>query len=90
MDDKYVVEKNIPLNIAVYQQYPFGKMEIGDSFKIDSSSSVQGVRTAIAKYKKRHPAFNFRTKKIKQDEFRCWRIPCTKPLGENNEDSAKR
>ena len=75
MNDKYVIEKNIPLDIAVYAKYPFGKMEIWDSFRIDSSSPIQAVREAMAAYKRRNIDFNFKTKKIKDDEYRCWRIP---------------
>ena len=69
------IEKNIPLPIFKGDgKYPLGKMEVGDSFKVESSK-VNSVRTAAnyTKYDEETKNWKFTVRK-EEDHYRCWRI----------------
>jgi hypothetical protein len=65
----FIIEKNVPIPC----QYPFEKMEIGDSFLV-SPELADNVRRSATQRKKFHKDFNYTTKK-EGDKIRVWRIP---------------
>jgi hypothetical protein len=70
------VDKNVPLpRRAIFDAYPFGSMEIGDSFVV-SEDEIKRVRNAAHWYGKFNEPAKFKTRRIKPDEpiFRCWRV----------------
>lgn len=69
---KYKIEKNIETPASVGNKYPFGEMEVGDSFKFPKSE-IYKIRTAASFYGKRKNK-KFTVRKINNEEFRVWRI----------------
>lgn len=79
---KYKIEKNIDINDypprgGSVSQYPFQKMEVGDSFICGEYSKKYMSR--ISNYVKRNPRlkklgykFSFRT--LSDGNIRCWRV----------------
>lgn len=65
----YEIEKNIPL-IGI-EDYPFSKMEVGDSFAAPKKESVK-LRTRL-NYNKSKLNMEFKTRII-GSVIRCWRI----------------
>jgi hypothetical protein len=53
-------------------KYPFNKMEVGDSFEVDSKAEHQKVRVAALSYARKHN--NKFTVRKWNDKWRCWRI----------------
>uniref|UniRef100_A0A6M3LZ78 Uncharacterized protein n=1 Tax=viral metagenome TaxID=1070528 RepID=A0A6M3LZ78_9ZZZZ len=73
----YKIDKNIPIPSKL--KYPFGEMEIGDSFEIDvgedSTEHVSATtREAIWRFRKNHPLLKFSLRTIDEKHIRCWRI----------------
>lgn len=52
-------------------KYPFGKMDVGDSFVVMKGDETK-IRNASQQYGKRY-SMKFSVRKHKQD-YRCWRI----------------
>lgn len=69
------VEKNVPFPTKAVRsfKYPFGHMEVGDSFAVPGSSYSR-IYSAASHYGKRSKT-KFIVRKIPgTDEIRCWRI----------------
>jgi len=69
---KYKIEKGIPLQ-REHTLYPFGEMEIGDSFAVaaDVTERRRVVSSAHSYGKKNGKKFS--TRKT-EDGYRCWRV----------------
>jgi hypothetical protein len=68
------IDKNIPIPKSKREgdtQYPWGIMEVGDSFFIKTDSKRPPVSTNAAA--KRHPGKKF-SQRIVEGGFRYWRI----------------
>jgi hypothetical protein len=63
------IDKNIP----VPQKFPFGQMEVNDSFEIPKEVNRQTVSTAAARYS-RKTGKKFITRVMPDKTFRCWRV----------------
>ena len=74
----FEIEKNIPIPISVYNKYPFGEMEVGDSFFVSVKNEdrhVIGNNIRSAARSGRWGDGKFTTKWIKAETgYRCWRI----------------
>lgn len=70
-----IIEKNVPLSDTLNKgrkaTYPFGKMEVGDSFRVPEEKSVT-VRNSSFVYGSRNGK-KFTVRKH-EDAYRCWRI----------------
>lgn len=55
-----------------FDKYPFGKMEVGDSFALPSKESNR-VSMSATQYFKRHGA-RFTVRKVDSETHRCWRV----------------
>jgi len=60
----------------LYVSYPFTDMKIGDSIFI-GFGDIQGLRCAATVHKRRHPEFNYMTRKTEKG-YRLWRVPVAK------------
>ena len=69
----FKIEKNVPLpeDRPAATKYPFGQMEVGDSFAVDPSQATR-VRNAACYHARNHGA-KFSILK-NGEKFRCWRI----------------
>jgi len=67
----YVIEKDIPLP-EFDSKYPFGKMEVGDSFAL-SLGDRSRVTSVATRYSKTEDV-KFTIRKVSDTEARCWRI----------------
>ena len=71
----YKIEKNISIIVnanARRRKYPFDKMEVGDSFKLNRSNKI---RCACAAYQYgRRKDKKFTVRNIDDEHCRCWRI----------------
>lgn len=68
------IERGVPFP-TTYNRYPFGKMEIGDSFFVELEP--KRVSAAAATYRRMHPGFRFCTRKVREGGkcgTRVWRI----------------
>ena len=63
------VEKNVPIP----NRYPFGEMEVGDSFAVPPSTSRNNVAASASRYGDKHK-MKFTVRKYKDGAYRCWRI----------------
>jgi hypothetical protein len=75
MMSKYVIEKNVePPKRGVY---PFGIMQIGDSFAFPASERVR-VSAAASVYAKKSTQkgkeLRFTVRKVDADTYRIWRV----------------
>ena len=71
METEYVIERNVPVK-RVYRSrknYPFSKMEVGDSFVTKNKS----VRTSAYYFGKKYGS-KFKVGVLEDSEFRVWRI----------------
>jgi len=69
----FEIEKGIPVPATLPRsKYPFGQMEVGDSFACSASQNAR-VRVAAHKYGKDH-GLVFTARKIGDDSYRVWRI----------------
>jgi hypothetical protein len=73
---KFVIDKSIPLpgvRIRTVGKYPFGDMEVGDSFEFDESrqKSVRAASSSFAKYHGKQFTVSCRKGTGKG---RCWRV----------------
>jgi hypothetical protein len=71
----YVIEKDIPIinKRGDYGDWPFSKMELGDSFVIPNVDR-QKAYSASSHYKDRHPGVRFSIRKISPTQTRVWRV----------------
>ena len=69
----YTIEKNVPIpeNRGRLSKYPFGEMELGDSFVVEKEK-MNTIRTNCSTYGKSHKK-KFVVRKD-GDKIRCWRI----------------
>lgn len=76
----YSVSSGIPIAPGKYRKrlYPFGTMEIGDSFPLADNSyqEVDRVRAAAQEWQRRHSPMKFAVRQVDPTtkEYRCWRI----------------
>lgn len=82
----FTIDSNIPISGAI--KYPFGDMNIGDSFfapNIDNKNSSRSLSSSSAAFRKRYqPSWDFSVRSRTEDNIRgarIWRI-------ENNSDGA--
>lgn len=82
--------ESIPLPVSgagAKSKYPFGEMEVGESFEIVGEKNLQNVRNALTKYQSSHDGYKFATRAQGEREengakvkvYRCWRIDAPKP-----------
>lgn len=64
------VDKNIPIPTSKYTKYPYGEMEVGDSFFVKIER--EKIYSSSSQYGKRHNA-KFSVRK-EADGYRVWRI----------------
>ena len=75
----YVIQKGIPIGKENTRlgRYPFGEMEIGDSFVENDVTRDNALKCAAGDYGRRH-GMKFRTRKFRRDNgslaIRIWRI----------------
>jgi hypothetical protein len=72
MDYKPEVAMKIEKNIPIPGRYPFGQMEVGDSFAIPPSINRQTVSVAARRYSDKYNK-TFVTRKMPDNTVRCWR-----------------
>ena len=77
----YVVESEkaagTTVEAAIYNSYPFRKMQEGDSFQVHSNSlELRRVRGAAYTFHRRNPEYKFSVVRDKLNEgfHRCWRL----------------
>ena len=69
MSDDYKIEKNVqPPHHKGNYKYPFGKMEVGDSFVGDAKA-----RHAANAFNKNNPGVKFFTRTLEDGTIRIWR-----------------
>lgn len=69
----YEVEKNVPMTRKSDAVYPFGKMEVNDSFRFDGDEKdVKTVRSAASMHAARTGS-KFSVKKD-GESYRVWRV----------------
>lgn len=70
----YKIEKNVPV-VKTRSKWPFGKMEVGDSFIIPKGDyiNMNNIYSAASHYGKRHGGMKFTTKACDEGR-RVWRI----------------
>lgn len=66
----YKIERGIPLP-APRVVYPFGDMQLGDSFLVTNDAAYESVRVAMRAYGRKHGK-NFTARKM-VDGMRIWR-----------------
>lgn len=70
------VDKGVPMPVVVKEfgraKYPFGKMEVGDSFKV-ASDLIRSARNAAYLYGIRN-GMRFSCRRVDEQTFRVWRI----------------
>lgn len=71
----FTIEKGVPMNKKGRSlKYPFGKMQVGESFFVGSDPAIaQRVRSAACVYANRHK-LKFSIFKNDDGEYRCWRV----------------
>ena len=76
----YEIEKNVQIPVKHTKggrkpKYPFGEMEVGDSFIVEGRcwSETSSFRTAAFYFGTRHN-IKFSVRKINENSVRCWRI----------------
>jgi hypothetical protein len=62
------IEKSIPIP----SRYPFGQMEVGDSFVIPPEMNRSTVAVYAWRYAQQHGR-KFTTRKMPDGTYRCWR-----------------
>lgn len=76
------IEENVPFE-PYKDRYPFDKMRVGDSFTIPDSEiyalrqSIQHFRYSVVTIMGRkvtHADWQFMTRRMDDDHFRCWRV----------------
>jgi hypothetical protein len=69
------IDKNVPIPIgkARRENYPFSKMEVGDSF-LFASRSRQNAYQCVFHANARHAPKRFITRATEEGRHRCWRI----------------
>ena len=73
---KFAIESGIPIapGKAANLIYPFGGMEVGESFAIGISyREVAAVKAAVYQWNKKHPPMKFVVRRVGA-AHRCWRI----------------
>ena len=78
MKTKYEIQKNVPMPSRSKNEYPFGKMEVGDCFMVpykdgEISSVRSRVTSAISMFVRGNPSYKFATRKL-EENFGVWRI----------------
>jgi hypothetical protein len=63
------IEKNVPIPA----RYPFGEMEVGDSFAIPLGVARNTVTVAAGRYDDKHN-MKFTVRRMADNTLRCWRI----------------
>ena len=72
--NKVKVDKDVPLPVRGTEKepgsikYPFNEMEVGDSFSVESVSSIRSLCVRFNKTGRK-----FRVLKCKDGSHRCWR-----------------
>lgn len=71
---KYKVDSTValPKERRKKEAYPFGDMNIGDSFEFDGLLAYK-IRSAAGWYKKRHPGWEYTTRTVSDTHIRLWR-----------------
>lgn len=59
-------------SIPIPNRFPFGQMNVGDSFEIPPEIKRHTVAVSAMRYAKRH-GMKFTTRKMPDGTFRCWR-----------------
>lgn len=80
MESQIKIEKNIPLpkNTALWEKYPFGEMEVGDSFYVENMNAsrfsplIQGYVRSLER--PGAPLKKFSCKSNSEGGMRCWRV----------------
>lgn len=70
----------IPLRLPPNCRYPFASLRHGDSF-FEVKGVMSRVGAAAAQYAKKHPAFKFKCRSLKEDGVkgvRVWRVEVKK------------
>jgi hypothetical protein len=74
--DPFLIESNVPVpetrGRSTGLQFPFEQMQIGDSFFLEKEK-IATARTAADSYRKRHPEWDFTTRKDGEG-CRLWRV----------------
>ncbi len=80
MKNHYRIEKGVPLSYT-YAKYPFGSMDIGDSFLVKTKDKkaarlliVSVINSAKSFCKRRELNWKFRAKTIDDRNIRIWRF----------------
>jgi hypothetical protein len=68
------IEKGVPIPPVNSQflSWPFGQMEVGDSFEVPLDKRER-CRSAVSSYSRQHPGLKFTVQKTGDDTWRCWR-----------------
>lgn len=71
----YTIERDVPLPAVRGATYPFGDMEVGDSFFVEGleTSNERKLRSAIFKARKRLGWQFILRQDDKRDGYRIWR-----------------
>jgi hypothetical protein len=77
MSEFFKIEKNVPLPPSMRQRhasafYPFGEMQIGDSFRVSGAAKAKRAGNAANAYGRRNSK-KFLLRKD-GDGYRCWRV----------------
>lgn len=70
----YKITKGIPLPTRSNNHlYPFGDMEVGDSFEVEAGKK-DTVSGASLHYAAKNKGKKFSTRKMPDGSYRCWRV----------------
>lgn len=69
----YKIDKGVPIPPRTRTtKYPFGLMEVGDSFEVPSGDRAK-IISACFHYNKRKEG-RFTVRKVGKDQYRVWRV----------------
>ena len=77
MRNTYVIEKGVPAikgDRDRWRLYPFNKMEVGDSFVIESEKEFKRVRNSATAYNTKNKGKAKLSTRRWENKWRCWRV----------------
>ncbi len=76
MGEKFKIEHGVelPLSRTKRAKYPFGEMQVGDSFAFDSASVLRLKSAASYFGIRNNREYSIRLTDPVKNEYRCWRI----------------
>lgn len=76
MNTKFKIEKNIPLKHGRSRKYPFGDMEVGDSFLVNIKNDPKNDRHNLSSTASYFGIRNNKKFSVRKDGdgFRVWRV----------------